>query len=247
MSKKELEIYEILGARLFQKVVLKVEKIKYKILRPFAKWVIKYYDKQVDKKVYRLLKKIKDESKRKNIILYYQKEKLLFHKEITLQQNRNYHLDMMNPNQTLAYLKMNKQIHQKGVIANLFQILLSMGIMVIFSGIISLGASIYLVMQGIALIINFECINLQNYNIKRLEMKMTQLEKIKNHKLKRKNDEYGKVIEILAPLLERSVELPTKEDIISEITTLEQLKQMKNMIEELQQQNIPKSKEKTLM
>ena len=232
MSKKELEIYELLGARLFQKVVFKVEKIKYKILRPFAKWVIKYYDKQVDKKVYRLLKKIKDESKSK---------------EITLQQNRNYHLDLMNPNQTLAYLKMNKQIHQKGVIANLFQILLSMGIMVIFSGIISLGASIYLVMQGIALIINFECINLQNYNIKRLEMKMTQLEKIKNHKLKRKNDEYGKVIEILAPLLERSVELPTKEDIISEITTLEQLKQMKNMIEELQQQNIPKSKEKTLM
>ena len=103
-----LRLYELLGARWFQKVVFKAEKIKFQLLKPFSKFIINSYEKKVNRKLKKLLNKEMDETKKKNKISYYQHEKLRLKKEFAYQKNRNYHLDFKDPMETLQYLKMNK-------------------------------------------------------------------------------------------------------------------------------------------
>ncbi len=245
---ERLEFYERCGARQFQKMVFIVEKIKYKLLKPFTKLAIHLNDKMIDRKLKKALNKTsliskiipkrwkkKQEDSKENleeqkwIISYYQKEKLRFRREIAQEKNRNYHLDMNNVNQTLYYLEQNKKIHQNDIILNGIKSIIAIIGMQLFTGIPNLIALICLCLQGVSVLINFECINLQNYNILRIQIRKEQLEKIQYQKNKKSVQKYGEAGKAISPLLEQTT-LPKKEEIASCITTLEQLRQMREMI-----------------
>ena len=52
----------------------------------------------------------------KALLHEYQKQKLVFRKELVYKQNRNYHYDPNYPTRFIKYLEMNKKIHQRGTI-----------------------------------------------------------------------------------------------------------------------------------
>lgn len=240
--KYSLEFYEKLGARKFQKVVFKAEQIKYKVLKPFSRIVRNYYEKRIDRIVHRKLKYEQDDTRRKQIILYYQQEKLRFRRELANEKNRNYHLDSLDPKQTLCYLEMNKKIHQNGIKSNVIWAILSIVTMIAFPGWIAVLASICLGLQGIGIFINFECINLQNYNITRIESRMDRLSRIQKRRIETGIQKYGKAAEVISTLLENQMELPSKEAIANQLTNLEQLKQMRALVEEATKQKLQEQK-----
>ena len=110
---KRTKICEKLGALKFQKVVFKVEKIKYDILQKVCPNFIKYYEKLSDKIVKRKLKKYHSEPRKKEILENHRLNKMLMRKEINRKQNRNYHIDEYLPTSMVHYLEWNKKIHKK--------------------------------------------------------------------------------------------------------------------------------------
>ena len=96
-------------------------------------------------------------------------------------------------------------------------------------------------LNSISIFINFECINLQNYNITRIEQKLEKLTKIRKHKLSQKIKLYKNISKSLAPLLERDKKVPSKQDIIECIQTKEETLELELLIE-----HTIKSKERKL-
>lgn len=229
----KLRVYELLGAKQFQKFVIYIEKIKFSLLKPFSKPIVNILEKRIDRKLNKMLKKEKDEQKQERIISYFKREKLQLRIEFNTEKNRNYHLNFLNPKETMEYLKINKSIHEKGIISN-FLLMASLGIsMILFNGIIIPIIWALLFLQIIEVLINFECINLQNYNITKIENKIEVLTKAKDRKMKRKVDKYGEIAPKLSSLLNEGMELPKKEEIVSSLTSKEQLEQMKILLEEI--------------
>ncbi len=237
---EKLTLYEKLGALKFKKVVLKLEELKFKIPKPFYKKIINLNDKILNKKLKKMLKKETNEEKKKILIRYFNKEKLRARIEYNNKENRNYHFNALNPRETLNYLNINKNIHINGIKSNLLYVSISIvGIIFIKNIIIPLIISICF--NLISMFINFECINLQNYNITRIEQKLEKLSKIRKQKLNQKIKLYREISKSLAPLLERDKKIPSKEDIIECIQTEEEIIELKQLIE-----NTIKSKERKL-
>lgn len=229
----KIELYEKLGARKFQKVVFKVEKIKFAILRPFSGTIINFCEKRIDRKVNMLIEKENSFDKRQNIIRNAAREKLRLRIEFQSEKNRNYHINLLKPNEIITYLQINKKIHERGIIANFIALILSIGGLFVFNGVFIpiLGVSIlYNVFSGF---INFECINLQNYNIERIERKLDTLIKVRERRLKKAVKSYGEVSKVLAPLISKDVSIPESKKIISNLTTKDELNQMKVLLDEV--------------
>jgi len=70
--KTKMKIYRFLGADYFQKLVFKVEKIKYKILDKYSLEVIKWYESMCDQEY----EKSKDDNKTEDRLYDYQLKKL---------------------------------------------------------------------------------------------------------------------------------------------------------------------------
>ena len=170
---KKMEICKKLGAVQFKKIVFIVEKIKFKALKKLVPNYLKYFDKHVDKLTKKRLKEAKTEEE-KQIIIYKSKiDKMQERREFYQEENRNYHIRKENPTQIIKYLELNKKIHKNGLVGNaIFGLLTIPGL--IFG---SKLAPIFLVFEIIEAIINFECINLQNYNIYRLTKVKDKIEK----------------------------------------------------------------------
>ena len=163
--KKKQELYKKLGAEKFQKVVFAVENLKYKLLKKFWPNFIDFYDKQCDKKRDKELKKEKDPKKRREIIERYRYEKMAIRKEMNREQNRNYHMDMNKPTEMIYYLNWNKNIHKRGIIINAITIPLLTA-----ATIAGIPFAIpFLIEELASAFINFQCINIQNYNIYRFQ------------------------------------------------------------------------------
>lgn len=254
----KLELYEKLGARKFQRIVFKVERLKYKLLKPWSNKVISFLDKRIDKKLDKILKRRDSKFfsmlqrfnfskkfllKRKEKLFYnleeeelrrvFNSDKLRNRIEFNNEENRNYHLNILNVNETIIYLNINKDIHRIGIIYNAFWSLLAVSGMCLFSGVFVPIGVITLLYQGVSSVINFECINLQNYNILRLENRVERLEKIRNKRMEKRINDYGEAAKVVAPLLGKSKDLPKVNDILECLTTSEQLEQMRGLLDEV--------------
>lgn len=247
---EKLDLYEKLGARKFQKFVFKIERLKYKLLKPYSKQVIKFVDKRVDRKLNKFLKNKKKENKLvfntikkqklemfkklsdEDIIAYFNRDKLRIRMEFEACENRNYHLNKLNVKETIMYLNINKKIHEVGILSNVFWSVVTGACMILLGGVFVPIGVISLLYQGISGVINFECINLQNYNILRLESRMEKLESIRNRKMEKKIKEYGEVAKVVAPLLGKGKDLPKTEDIVNSLNTSEQFEQMRKLLDE---------------
>lgn len=230
---KKIIICEKLGAKTFQKFVFFIEKLKFKTIKKVFPNFINNYDKFCNFKMNKKLKKVHSEQSKQKIINYYRKQKLAIRKEFNLEQNRNYHINKNKPSEIIHYLNWNKDVHVKGLIMNL--ILIPSLITAILCGLSILTP--YLLIEIFSLFINFECVNIQNYNIYRFKEKEDKLLKIEDKTQKMNLQKYDKAIQVIDKTLTESKEIPSIDDLINNIKDKEQLIQLRNMISKTIEQN----------
>ena len=81
-----------LGAKEFQKLVYKVEDIKYSLLKNQLSFLVPIVEKIMKSRKNRLINKTSDHVKQELIENNYKNELILFRKELKQEKNRNYHL-----------------------------------------------------------------------------------------------------------------------------------------------------------
>ncbi len=230
--KRRLALYERLGAVKFQKVVLGVEKLKFKIIKKFFPNFIQHYDNYCDRQQRRALKRAKTDEERQEIRNRTKLAKMAIRKEMNEERNRNYHIDNRRPTELLGYLQWNKQVHQRGLIKNAILVPIF-----IAGTVLSIPfAAPLLVIELLSTAINFECVNIQNYNLCKLERLQPILERRERASTQRHIEEYGAAAEVIHKSIEQSESLPTFDEIIDNIDNLEQLRQMREMFRKAQEE-----------
>ena len=155
---------------------------------------------------------------------------MMFKKEINNEQNRNYHIDSNNIGEIKKYLEMNKTIHTNSFNKRMKKIIITLLLTIIFSNMFPLLTFIILTYELIGVIVDFECVNLQNYNLCRLSNKKTEivLKKIeeKNNKQYEKNMKNG--INVIERTFDNTSSIPTIDDIINNIKSKEELIELLN-------------------
>jgi len=239
---KNTRINELIGSKWFRKCALKLEEIKYKVLNQFFPNYEEVFEQKLTKKLNKELKKPHTEKEKEIILNNYHKRILESRKEQNSKRNRNYHINRDNPMDIIRYLKNNKKIHQRGLIKNgiIYLILIPL----FFTG-IPLYITIPLTLiNSISSAINFECINLQNYNIKRIENKSEQLEYYRKRKEEKDLERYKDIIHVVSDKINNSKEIPSKEEVVAQLTTREQIKQMRNLLLSYSEGDTKEEKEK---
>ena len=204
---KKIKQCEKLGALQFQKVVFKVEDIKFKVLKKIWPNFLVFYDKQCDKKKRKLLKKAQTNEQKKAVIDDIRKLKMAMRKEWHREQNRNYHMDMNKPTEMLYYLNWNKNIHKKGIIANAITIPV-LTAATIFGVPFALP---FLIEEIVSAFINFQCINIQNYNIYRFKERQEMFEKMEARRMANNMKKHGEAAKVIGKVMEKTEEIPWKE------------------------------------
>lgn len=237
------KIYEFFGAVWFQKVVFVAEDIKYKVIDKFFPNIYEWYSKRCDIKVTKLCKKTNCEEKKNNIRREFNYKKMALKKELIERKNRNYHITLNNANSFYNYLLWNKKVHLKGLIRNIISIAgCSIAINFLSGTWLSL-VLIYLIFNTIALAINFECINLQNYNICRFNKKKELLTKLENRQKEKDKKNYALMGKTIYEQLEENIERPKSEKIISKLNTSEELEQLRKLALEIKKCRYDSDKE----
>lgn len=223
---KKIKLYEMLGAEKFQKVVLKVEELKFKIIKKFFPNFIDNYDRYCDSEQEKQLSKATTEEERQKIRKEFKMLKLAMRKEMNQEKNRNYHMDSNRPTEIIKYLEWNKEVHKGGLIKDLIIAAIStVGVAAGFAWVIPI-----LVVSLLNAAINFECVNIQNCSICKYKKCEQALER-KEMKTTMKNiDEYGEVSEVIAKAIDESEKLPSFSEIIDMCDRPEQLEAMRKML-----------------
>jgi hypothetical protein len=227
--KKKIELCEKLGANKFQKVVFKVEELKYKVIKTFFPRYIEWYDKLCDRKKKKELKKAKTKEEQKKIIDHYRMQKMIMRKEFHREQNRNYHMDPNKPTEILHYLNWNKDIHMKGIIKNAIAIP-ALAITAAF-GIWPTVVLPFLALEVGSLFVNFQCVNIQNCNIYRFKQREETMKKLEERRNKRNIEQYSEAGSLVTRTMEKTEEIPSLSQIIDSIQTKEELEQFRKLVQ----------------
>ena len=226
--KRKIELCNKLGANKFKPWVLRLEKLKFKILKKFFPSLPtrfeKYYQKNRDKK----LKKANSNEERERILHNYRHQIIEFRRELINEQNRNYHINKNNPTEIIKYLYWNKKIHQKGLIKD--SILIILTTIGLFIGLSPAILFTLLFTEIISLFINFQCINIQNSHIYRYKLIEKSLQKRKKQHENKLINDYSKIATVYNRSIQNNNNLPSLENIISNIKTTEELEQLKKLI-----------------
>ena len=223
---KQIELCKKLGAVQFQKIVFAVEKIKFKVLKKLVPNYLTYFDKHVDKITKKKLASASSEEERQAIIYGAKMSKMQERREFHQEENRNYHMRRENPTQIIKYLEKNKEIHKNGILRNA----LFAGLMI--PGII-LGSELaltLLILEAIGAVINFECINLQNYNICRLTKIKDKMEQREIRIREREANLYKDISKDIHEAVMEKDEIPSIEEILACADTPEKLEQLKQLL-----------------
>lgn len=226
----DTRINEILGAKIFKPWVFKLEDIKFKIIERFFPTSEELYERRLRQALDLKLKRAKSKEEKESYIRDYQEKILISRKEFNMKKNRNYHIDMDNPNEFVRYLEINKKIHKNGLIKNFVVFLGSAAMIICGSQVIITIGVVTLVFNSISAFINFECVNLQNYNLKRFRKAQERFERLKEKRLEKDLKKYGEISKIVSGEMKRSIDIPTEEEIIDAIETKEQLEQLKELL-----------------
>ena len=233
---RQIELSRKLGAEQFQKLVFLVEKIKFKALKKLVPNYLTYFDKHVDKIAKKKLAYANSEEEKQAIIYRAKMSKMQERREFYQEENRNYHMRRENPTQIIKYLEKNKEIHINGIIRNAF----FAGLMipgVIFESELALA---FLIIEAIGAVINFECINLQNYNICRLIKIKDKMEQREARIRKRDAERYKDISKNIHEAVMETDKIPTIEEILARADTPEKLEQLKQLLAKTKsQRNIP--------
>lgn len=92
-----------------------------------------------------------------------------------------------------------------------------------------------LIIELITAEINWQCINVQDYNIARYKYSENILKKIEKQNQKKRNLEYTEGKQLIGILTQNNENIPTIQEIISSIKTKEQAAQIRDWAKSLQQ------------
>ncbi len=226
--------------RCFQKKVFQLEGIKFKIIDKLFPNYDEYLEKRRKKILKRQLEIAETEEERAMLIESAKTQTLEIKKEKHRRENMNYHLDMNNPQKTLFWLDYNKQVHKRGLKKNLikFPILIALliGSNIIGFGPLTTSISILsilgLITETISTFINTNCVLLQNYNIERVNRYIEGPYKRQRQKFAKQAIEYSGVTSVVSQTLRENEEIPQVEDVIQNISTSEQAKQLLELIQQ---------------
>ena len=230
--KKKMEFHKALGAEKFQKVVFGVEKAKFKVLKTICPNFPKYFDKYCDFKKKRAINKATSEEQINSIITKISFDKMAMRKEFNQEKNRNYHIDNRKPTEIIKYLNWNKDIHKKGLIKD------TIVIPFLVAGSITQipGALPLLIIELISAGINFECINIQDYNICRYKIAEETLKKKEEKRLEKNIEEYSEAASVIHKTFTKKADVPTIDEIVDNIENKKQLEQLKKLVYEAQKE-----------
>ena len=220
------KIAKKLGAKKFQKLVYWVEDIKYSLLKNQLSFLVPIIEKIMKTRKNRLINNTSDPIKQEIIENNYKNELILFRKELNQGKNRNYHYDVDYSKNFKDYLLWNKEVHLKGIINNLIILAISTAALVLSTGLIFSSALIIAIINSIGLVVNFECVNLQNYHLARFEKVETKLEERKKQSLIQKNNKYGNAINAINKQIDKSDGLPKLDVRQMDIQELRELREL---------------------
>lgn len=224
---KKINLCKKLGAKQFQKVVLAFDNKKWKLIKKLVPNYINIGDSYLDKKKDKQLKKAKTYQEKENIMRQFTYRKMLLRKEYNNGENINYHINT-RPSEFISYLNWNKSVHQRGLIFNIATIpVLATAIALGFNFAIPL-----VVFEGIDMFKNFQCVNIQNYNIYRLKKIEKTLKKKEQMQEERQIEQYGDAYEVIGKTLEEKKDIVSIDEILNNIKSKEQLIQLKKLINE---------------
>lgn len=234
--KRKIKICKKFGASYFQKLVFKTEKLKFKILKKIPNYT-KKYESFCDRRCRQELRHAKTEQEKRVIVNYYREQKLLARREMVTEKNRNYHIDKNRPLEAIKYLEWNKKVHQNGLIKN--AIVLLAATTLVISG-VSLAIPL-VILEGFSTFINFQCVNIQNYNLYRLKRREKRLKVQEQKNATQSIKEYGEAAKVIEKSLsEKAIKtdnpaaIPSIEEVINNIQNKEQLIQFRKMIKQTQ-------------
>ena len=228
--KKKMKTYEKLGALKFQKIVFGVEKAKFKLLKTICPNFIKYADKFLDFQKRKAMDKATSEREADRISKEIIDKKIAIRTEFYREKNANYHMNLKKPTKMKAYLELNKQIHEYGIVFNAVVIPLA------FAGAVAgLPFAIpVLTIEVVDAFINFECINIQNYNLCRFKLAEETLIKKEMRETKKKVEEYGGLAEELHKTREKKGDILSIEEVLTSAKDNEKLEQLIKLLENQQ-------------
>ncbi len=223
--KKEQELYKKRGALKFKDFVLKLEEKKYRIIKKLFPNIITRYDKLFDLRKKYELKRSKTEEERKQIIKKYQQAKMMVRIQYNNNENANYHISNLRPTQMYHYAQWNKRVHERGLKKDIAVSLAAIGLSVLNP------LTLVIVPFEIAsLAIDYQCINLQKYNISRMEEKQETIKRMEAKRVTREVKSHGEAAKVISKTLDSTENLPEPKDVIENITSIEQLHQIKDML-----------------
>ena len=248
-DKKTMERCRKLGALQFQKLVFILERAKYYIVDKFFPNTVDDYIKRLDKRMSKELEKCKDDKEREEIVNKYRFAKLKYKKEINKKENRNYHVDLNNPLEFVKYLEKNKKIHVNGLKSNFIVSVIAIIISILLDNPFPVFMNCLLGYEAISAIINFECINLQNYNLCRFHDERMQRVLKKQEDKKRKDFEknMGEGKKVISKAFSNTDYIPTIDEVIDQITTKEEVQELLNYAKKELNKKKKNSKEEVIL
>lgn len=223
--KKRIKRCEKLGAKQFSKVVKVVEKYKFKILKKVYPNYVNKINKMFDKREEKLLKRCKTPEEIKRVKEEISMLKMLNKREDNYEMNRNYHVFRHRFSELLNYLNYNKAVHTRGLIVDAvaLPILTSLSfINPIFIPFVALDV--------IAIGVNFECVNLQNYNIYRFEKNKDIIQRKEQRAIQNTQAHYTEGVRIINKVLDSDEKTPVNERLRKIESNKEDLIKMKELI-----------------
>lgn len=241
--KKKKKICEKFGAEKFQELVFITEKIKYKVMKKIMPNFLDFYDKETEKIQKKRIKKAKTKEEIIEINKASNYAKLRTHREYNREQNRNYHINKTDATEIYGYLEWNKNVHKNGLMWNtIFGSVWSIAI-ILAPEIATPYFIVLLAIEAIKALINFECINLQNYNICRYKLVEDRIVQREIRRVKSEIGDYGEAAKIVHEKITGEEKLPSISEIIDSMETKVQSEQLKNIIlREMARRNEEKQK-----
>ena len=132
----------------------------------------------------------------------------------------------------IQFLEWNKGVHKRGLITNGILVPVAIaGIVLHIPGAIAL-----LVYELLSAAVNFECVNIQNYNLCRMKRVQPYLQKREEKQVQQNIKEFGEAAAVIHKSIEESETLPSFDEILNNINNPEQLRQMRAMFKREQEE-----------
>lgn len=224
--KKKIRTCEKLGAKKFQKVVFKVENIKWKVVKKIIPNYIGFGDKIIERNRNKRIKRAKSEEEIATIKRMAALQKMALRKEYNNRENLNYHINKERPTQFLNELNWNKNVHKRNLVWN--SVLLPTSIGLSIAGF--WPAIPFAVYETVSTFINFQCVNVQNYNIYRIKRIEDKLKKKEQKDEQEKIEKYKEGYQVIGDKIEEKKDIVNIDEIVNSITSIEQLKQIRELL-----------------